>query len=138
MTANLKPGDTAIVENVVRETMLAAAFFVDAPDEKFPAVLATPFLIADLERACARLLEPLLSKGQLSVGAHIDVRHIAPTGLGGHYRARATFVEEKAPLYWFDVIAEDAVGVIGKGRIARAIVSEAAITARGAQAAPGR
>lgn len=134
MTTHLTPGDTASVENVVSENRTAAKF-ADAPGEKFPAVLATPFLIADLERACARLMEPLLSEGQLSVGAHIDVRHVAPTGIGGRYRASATFVEEKAPLYWFDVVAEDAVGVIGKGRIARAIVSEAAVTARGAQAA---
>ncbi|MCO5147083.1 MAG: hypothetical protein M9895_13015 [Aquamicrobium sp.] len=135
MHKELAAGQTASVENVVTATRSASAFAAD-PNEKFPEVLATPFLIADMERACARLLEPFLSEGELSVGAHIDVRHIAPTGVGGRYRATARFVDEKPPLFWFDVVAEDDVGVIGKGRIARAIVSEAAIMARGAQAVP--
>lgn len=136
MHKQLATGQTASVENVVTAASSASAFAAD-PNEKFPEVLATPFLIADMERACARLLEPFLSEGELSVGAHIDVRHIAPTGVGGRYRATARFVEENPPLFWFDVVAEDAVGVIGKGRIARAIVSEAAILARGTQAVSG-
>ena len=133
MTKSLEVGQSATVQNVVTENHTAAAF-AEHDGERFPAVLATPYLIGDLERACAKLLEPLLETGKLSVGAHIDVRHIAPTGVGGHYTAKATFIEEKSPLFWFDVIAEDAVGVVGKGRIARAIVSEADIVARGAKA----
>lgn len=132
MHKELAAGQTASVENVVTAARSASAFAAD-PNEKFPQVLATPFLIADMERACARLLEPFLAKGELSVGAHIDVRHIAPTGVGGRYRATARFVEEKPPLFWFEVVAEDAAGIIGKGRIGRAIVSETAILARGAQ-----
>ncbi|MGO4560070.1 thioesterase family protein [Mesorhizobium sp. 2RAF21] len=130
MTHKLEPGDKDTVQNIVSPDRTAAAFAAE-PGESFPSVLATPFLIADMERACARLLKPLLGHGELSVGAHIDVRHVAPTGVGGRYRATATFSEEKPPLYWFDVVAEDAMGVIGKGRIARAIVREDAIVARG-------
>ena len=98
-------------------------------------VLATPFLIADLERACAKLLAPLLSEGQLSVGAYIDVRHVAPTGLGGKYTATATFKELDGSLFWFEVRAVDAAGTIGAGRIARAIVNEADVLARGTKGA---
>lgn len=129
MPPRLTPGDTETISNSVDEERTAAAFAAEK-GERFPAVLATPFLIADMERACARLLRPLLQDGQLSVGAHIDVRHMAPTGVGGAYRATATFIEEKPPLYWFEVLAEDSAGVIGRGRIARAIVSEAAILER--------
>lgn len=130
----LTPGQTAEVKNTVTPDRTAAAFGQNK-EERYPAVLATPFLIADLERACAKILKPLLETGQLSVGAQIDVRHTAPTGVGGSYIAKATFVEEIPPLFWFDVVAEDAAGIIGKGRIARAIVSEVEIEARGAKGA---
>lgn len=129
MPPRLTPGDTETIRNRVDEHRTAAAFAADE-GERFPKVLATPFLIADMERACARLLRPLLQEGQLSVGAQIDIRHTAPTGVGGAYSATATFIEEKPPLYWFSVSAEDDAGIIGKGRIARAIVSEAAILER--------
>ena len=134
MSKQLNPGDRAALENVVTEARTAAAF-AEGEGERFPAVLATPCLIADLERACARLLAPLLSEGQLSVGAHIDVRHVAPTGVGGRYRAEAVFTEKSGALFWFDVRAEDTAGVIAKGRIARAIVDEAVIIARGSKGA---
>lgn len=127
------PKATETVHGVVSEAMTAAAFAVDA-GENYPRVLATPFLIADLERACAKLLEPLLGEEQLSVGAHIDIRHTAPTPVGGAYTCRATFASYAPPLYWFDVVAEDSLGVIGKGRIARAIVNRADVEAHTAKA----
>lgn len=130
MTDEPKPGASASLDNVVTESRTAAAF-AEGEGERFPPVLATPCLIADLERACARMLTPLLSAGELSVGAHIDVRHVAPTGVGGRYTAAATFTEKVGALFWFDVWAEDAGGTIAKGRIARAIVKEADIIARG-------
>lgn len=136
MSEQLTLGQKASLENIVTAEMTADRFS-DGPAEKFPAVLATPFLIADLERACALLLTPLLEEGQLSVGAHIDIRHLAPTAVGGRYTATATFIENRSPLFWFEVVAEDSAGIIGKGRIARAIVSEAAILARADQSVSG-
>lgn len=130
MSEQPKTGDHASIDNVVTAARTAAAF-AEGKDERFPAVLATPFLIADLERACALMLTPLLREGQLSVGAHIDVRHVAPTGIGGRYKAEAVFSGKDGALFWFDVRASDAAGTIAKGRIARAIVEEAAIIARG-------
>jgi predicted thioesterase len=131
---DLKLGANATLTCTVTKDRTAASFAVN-DGERYPAVLATPFLIADLERACASLLEPLLGEGQLSVGAHIDVRHMAPTGVGGSYTASATYAGAEGVLFWFDVSAEDAAGTIGKGRIARAIVNEAGILARGASGA---
>ncbi|WP_298646681.1 thioesterase family protein [uncultured Tistrella sp.] len=133
MSDHPKPGARAALDAVVTEDRTAAAFAAEG--ERFPAVLATPCLIADLERACALMLTPILAPGQLSVGAHIDVRHTAPTGVGGRYTAEAVFVEKAGPLYWFDVRAADAAGTIAKGRIARAIVVETDILARGAAGA---
>ena len=121
----------SVVETAVTEVMTARAFAL-TPTERYPAVLATPFLIGNLERACAKLLEPLLEEGELSVGARIEVSHTAPTPVGATVTSHARFVEYLPPLFWFDVWGEDPTGKVGKGRIARAIVREVDINARAA------
>lgn len=122
----LKPGAQETVEQTVAEHHLASAFAVTA-EESYPPVLATPAMVALLERACAKLLVPLLKLNQLSVGAVVNVSHIAPTALNELVRAEATFQNKEGHLYWFDVVISDASGVVGKGRHARAIVSETMI-----------
>jgi predicted thioesterase len=87
-------------------------------------------MIALMERACAQLLAPLLKPGELSVGARIEVAHLAPTAIGSAVVCRARFVEVQGPLFWFDVWAEDERRRIGKGRIARAIVADSELAAR--------
>lgn len=103
------------------------AMALAAEGEALPEVFATPFMIADMERACTALLAPLLKEGDVSVGARIEVAHTAPTPVGSPVSATATFTEQAGALYWFDVVAQDAAGQIGKGRIARAIVDRAAL-----------
>lgn len=84
-------------------------------------------MVALLERACAKLLGPLLKPDQLSVGAVVNISHTAPTALGELVVAEATFQNKDGHLYWFDVALRDAHGPIGQGRHARAIVSETMI-----------
>ena len=47
--------------------------------EDYPAVLATPIMIAQMERACAKLLAALLEPGQLSVGVKVAIAHFNPS-----------------------------------------------------------
>ena len=100
------------------------ALALAATGEVLPDVFATPFMIADMERACAAILAPYLKEGEVSVGARIEVSHTAPTPVGSPVSAIATFTGREGALFWFDVMAEDAGGPIGKGRIARAIVPQ--------------
>lgn len=118
----LLPGAKATVDQAVAEQHLASAYAVD-PGESYPAVLATPAMLALLERACAKLLAPLLAADQLSVGAAVDITHIAPTALNETVTAEAVFRAREGQLYWFDVSVRDAAGLVGQGRHARAIVS---------------
>ncbi|MEM1044901.1 MAG: hypothetical protein AAGL24_02065 [Pseudomonadota bacterium] len=124
--------DTETIETVtlpVTESVTAEALAA-SPDEKLPAVFATPFMIAGMERACAVLLEPLMGSDDVSVGAKIEVTHMAPTPVGATVRCHAQFEKHEGPLYWFHVWAEDDQRRIGKGRIARAIVRSADLMAR--------
>lgn len=121
-------GATATLGGAVTPARTAAA--LAAEGEALPPVFGTPFMIADMERACAALLAPLLQPGEVSVGVRIDVTHEAPTPEGVNVTARAQYTGREGPLYWFDVWAEDTGGVIGKGRIARAIVAQEKLLSR--------
>ncbi len=124
--------DTETIETVtlpVTEDVTAQALAQSA-EEKLPQMFATPFMIAGMERACAALLQPLMGTDDLSVGAKIDIAHLAPTPIGATVRCHARFDRHEAPLYWFEVWAEDDRRKIGKGCIARAIVKTSDLIAR--------
>src|SRR5262245_11493365 len=72
---------TATAELVVTHNDLASALPLDFKD-KFPAVFATARMVALMEIASARLLQPCLQSGELSVGVSIEATHNAPTPLG--------------------------------------------------------
>ncbi|MBK1841945.1 hypothetical protein JHL17_31565 [Azospirillum sp. YIM B02556] len=131
MIPPLDPERVETVQLVVDKSMTADAFARDS-DERYPQVLATPVMIAEMERACAALLRPMLQSGELSVGAKLDVSHVAPTPVGGQVTTSARFTGREGALYWFNVWSEDAGGKIGQGRHARAILPQSAIEARAA------
>jgi predicted thioesterase len=52
-------------------------------------VLATPQMVLLVEQASVAAVDHLLPEGYRTVGAHLDVRHLAPTPLGFEVRATA-------------------------------------------------
>lgn len=121
----------ASVDVTVTGAHLAAALSSE-PGESFPEVFSTPWLLAQLERAAAKVLRPILAEGQLSVGAKVELEHLAPTPVGQKITAHARFLEKKGPLFLFEVWAEDGAGVIGKGTHARAIAPKIAVEKKAA------
>jgi len=111
-----------------------ASYFSESSSEKYADVLGTPFLIADMEKVCATLMRPLLVNDEVSLGAHIDVSHTASTGVGASYVIVAEFESVRWGLYTFVVVAKDSIGIIGKGKIVRAIGSNSKILQRANQA----
>jgi fluoroacetyl-CoA thioesterase len=118
----LTPGTTASVERLVEESDLAAAISPD-PEDRFPRVFATSRLVALMELAAARLMRPLLTEGELSVGVSLEITHEAPTPPGAVVRATAKFLATEGKVYRFEVTAEDGAGPIGRGTHGRAIVT---------------
>jgi fluoroacetyl-CoA thioesterase len=117
-------GATATVDLVVQESDCASALRLsDDPRDDFPAVFATTRMIALMELAGARLLHSLLQSGEMSVGAHVDVSHIAATPIGARVTATATYRGRDGKLFVFDVVAHDPGSEIGRGTHKRAIVS---------------
>ena len=105
----------------VKDTDLAQEITEDPKDE-FPAVLATSRMVALMELAAARIMQPLLSDGELSVGVGVNITHMAATANNETVRVVAEFKGMLGKLYKFDVSLFDSAGLAGQGRHTRAIV----------------
>jgi len=115
---------TATAELVISASDLASALRLDSNDA-FPAVFATARMVALMEIASARLLQPCLAGGQLSVGVSIEVTHTAPTPPGATVTATARYLGRDGKLFRFEIVASDAGGEIGRASHKRAIVDVA-------------
>jgi fluoroacetyl-CoA thioesterase len=88
-------------------------------------VLATPWMIAFMERTAHMLLTCCLPQGTSSVGTHLDVRHLAPTPQGGQVRIRAEVLSIDGLKVIFTLEAWDALEKVGEGRHERVVIDEA-------------
>jgi len=116
------PGTTATAELVVGPQDLASSLSMDQGDQ-FPTVFATARMIALMEIAGSRLLQPFLGSGELSVGVTVDVSHTAPTPPGVLVVATARYTGREGKLFVFEVSVSDPGGEVGKGIHKRAIVT---------------
>ena len=87
-------------------------------------VLATPWMIAFMERTSHRLLAGCLPEGFTSVGIRVDVRHLAATPIGGTIRVRAEILAVDGFRVTLKVNAWDEVEKIGEGNHERYIIDE--------------
>jgi fluoroacetyl-CoA thioesterase len=87
-----------------------------------PLVYSTPSMIFLMETAAGNAIQAHLPEGWVSVGVDVNIRHLAPTPVGGTVTARATVVTVGEKLVAFDVEAHDGTTLIGKGTHTRAPV----------------
>ncbi len=119
------------------EALHLAARLGESHSIALPAVLSTPWMVALLECAAARILLPLLAPGQVSVGTTLEIEHLAPTAPGQRVTAHARLAERMGKRFRFEVWAEDGAGVIGRGSHVRAVVEQQAVEGRAAKRAAG-
>ena len=112
---------TATADLVVGPNDLASSISSEYGDS-FPAVLATARMVALMETAAARVMQPLLEPGELSVGVTVDITHSAPTPPGVLVTATARYTGREGKLFVFEITAHDRGGEIGRGSHKRAIV----------------
>jgi len=118
----MQEGESASAQMVVAPTDLASALAL-RPEDVYPDVLATSRMIALMEFASARVMQPYHGPGELSVGVTVDVSHIAPTPVGAMVIAESRYVGRDGKLFIFEVSARDEAGEIGKGMHKRAIIT---------------
>jgi len=82
----------------------------------------TPALVQLMERAAVHALRGQLEDSQESVGAAINIRHLAPTPVGRRVRAEAVVTAFDGRRITFAVAASDSSGKVGEGTHERVIV----------------
>jgi fluoroacetyl-CoA thioesterase len=97
-------------------------------------VLATPAVVALVERVAVAAVAGALEPGSTTVGAHMDVDHLAPTPVGVLISATARLetVEGRRLRFRFEV--SDPAGVVARGSHIRVLVNRDAFL----EAAAGR
>jgi fluoroacetyl-CoA thioesterase len=85
-------------------------------------VLATPQMVLLVERAAVAAVDHLLPAGYCTVGAHLNIRHLAPTPVGLEVAATARLTECKGQRLTFHVEVHDRP--LGKGTGKPALVGE--------------
>lgn len=86
-------------------------------------VLATPQMVLLMERAGVAAVDPLLPPGYRTVGAHLDVKHLAPTPIGFEVEATAELVQVEGRRLTFRVQVHDGVETVGEGTHQRVIIN---------------
>ena len=85
-------------------------------------VLATPWLIAFMERLCNQMLMEVLPEGYSSVGVMVTVHHLAPTPVNGWVKVKAEVLSIDGNSVTFSVQAWDDHDQVGAGQHQRAII----------------
>ena len=125
MYEELVPGLHAELEHTVTDADTASHW-----GSGLVPVFSTPALVGLMESAAVAALTGHLAPGQTTVGARIDVRHLAATPVGMQVRARAELTAVEGRKLVFKIQAWDAVELIGEADHERFVVDEARFLAR--------
>jgi predicted thioesterase len=87
-------------------------------------VLASPWLIAFMERVSHRLIAERLPEGSSSVGVLVNVRHLAPSPVDSRVRVRAEVTEVDGSRVTLSLQAWDHAELIGEGSHQRVVIDQ--------------
>ena len=119
LTDNIKPGMAREETFLVQEDETARHIGSGAS-----RVLASPWLIAFMERVSHRLIAEQLPEEFSSVGVLINIRHVAPTPVGSQVKVRADVTEVDGSRVTLNVQAWDHVELIGEGSHQRIVIDQ--------------
>ncbi len=91
-------------------------------DDRMPAVLSTPWLVAHLEYAARAALAPCLDENERSVGTYVEVEHLAPVPEGMTVTCRARVILANGPVVTFQVEARDGIELVARGLHRRRVI----------------
>ena len=87
-------------------------------------VLATPMMIALMEKTCRLSVKPYLEPGQETVGTHVDVSHSSATPIGMKVWCESEVIDIDRRRITFKVAVYDESGLVGQGTHERFIIDE--------------
>ena len=86
-------------------------------------VFATPAMVALMEEACWKMIQPELEDGLSSVGIKLDINHQSPSCIGETIICEATLMEIDGRRLVFYVVCSDEKGLVGEGTHERFIIN---------------
>jgi fluoroacetyl-CoA thioesterase len=92
-------------------------------DARLPPVYSTPDMIRLMETAAFHALQPYCEGDEITVGTAINIEHRAASGIGASIHAEAVLESFDGRFYTLRVTARDDAQEIGRGTVARAVVS---------------
>ncbi len=107
-------------------------------DDRMPAVLATPWLVAHLEYAARAAIAPCLAENERSVGTYVEVEHLAPVPEGFTVVCRARVILVDGPSVTFAVEAHDGTEPVARGIHKRRVIDVDRFARRVARKRGGR
>ena len=105
-----------------QETTVTAADVASSVGSGTLQVFATPIMVALMEKAAFLSIEPLLERGQSSVGTRINIEHVRSTAMGKKVWAESEIIAVDRRKLSFKVAAYDEKGLIGQGEHERFII----------------
>lgn len=96
---------------------------IDFTTGGMPAVLSTPKLIGLIERTARESLYPFLDDNERTVGAEVEIRHLAPTPLGQEVTINTRVIGGDGKLWDFQFEVRDQHEVIARGLHKRAVIT---------------
>ena len=125
----LQPGLTARVELTVTDADTAQTLGSgDVP------VLGTPRVLALAEAATVAALAARLDPGQTTVGAHVELDHVAATAVGRRVTALAILAKVDGRRLLFDIVVRDGDELVAEGRVERVMVDRQRFLAKAFEA----
>jgi fluoroacetyl-CoA thioesterase len=97
---------------------------------EMPPVFATAYLVAFVEWTCTQALRRHLGPGQLTVGTHVDLSHVAATPVGMRVTAEVELVAVEGRKLRFKATCRDEADLIAEGFHERAIIDSGKFLAR--------
>lgn len=88
------------------------------------AVLATPAMVALMEKTARLSVAPYLEEGQSTVGTLVNVKHLAASPVGMAITCRTELIDIDRRRLVFHVECSDEAGLIGEGTHERFIIDE--------------
>ena len=103
--------------------VVAPEHVIDFATDGMPAVLSTPRLIGLIERTARESLVAFLDGNERTVGAEIEIKHLAPTPLGKNVAIITRVIGGDGKLWDFQFEVRDEHEVIARGLHKRAVIT---------------
>jgi predicted thioesterase len=117
----IEPGRVESAQETVTEDITAESMGSgDVP------VLATPSIVASVERLAVASLAGALSPGTITVGARVELDHIAPTPVGALFSVTVRLEAVEGRRLTFSFEASDPNGTVARGSHTRVAVEREA------------